>query len=158
MQQLYQRHQRELYLYLYGLCRSQAQAEDLVQETFLKAMLSLPEGHPNFRAWLYLVGRNLFLDQQRKNRRLTTLSESQSDGGEDLCARLIADETRADLYRLLGELEPKRREVLLLRYFGGLSLKEIAAVLRLSPEHTRMLASRGQRELRRRMEELGYDL
>lgn len=158
VQQLYQRYQRELYLYLYGLCRNQAQAEDLVQETFLKALLSLPDGHPNFRAWLYLVGRNLFLDQQRKNRRLTDLPEDHPDQAADLCDRLIADETRAALYGLLGQLEPKKREVLLLRYFANLSLKEIAAVLRLTPEHVRMLASRGQRELRRRMEELDHDL
>lgn len=158
LQQLYQRYQQELYLYLYGLCHNEAQAEDLMQETFLKALLALPDGHPNFRAWLYLVGRNLCLDQQRQSHHLTELNENHPHPSAELCDRLIADETRAILYRVLGELEPRKREVLLLQYFSNLPQKEIAAVLRLTPEHVRVLASRGRRELKKRMEELGYEV
>ncbi len=158
LEPLYRRYQRELYLYLYGLCRNRAQAEDLVQETFLKALLSLPDHHPNFRAWLYMVARNLFLDQQRRDSRLSQWDENRPDDSGELCDRLIADEVRAALYRVLGDLEPRKREVLLLQYFANLPHKEIAAVLRLTPECVRMLACRGRRELRQRMEELGYDV
>ena len=63
LETLYQNYARELLLYLYSLCRNQAMAEDLLQEVFLKALLSLQDTHPNFRAWLYLVAKNLYLNQ-----------------------------------------------------------------------------------------------
>lgn len=158
MQQLYQRYQKELYLYLYGLCGSRAAAEDLVQETFLKALLSLPDGHPNFRAWLYLVARNLYFNQQKRDARLTALTDETASEPGELSDRIIADETRAALYQALHRLEPRKREVLLLQYFARLPQREIAAVLGLTPEHIRVLASRGRRELKQWMEEMGYEI
>ena len=158
LEQLYLQCQKELYLYLYGLCQNQALAEDLVQETFLKALLSLPDHHPNFRAWLYLVARNLFLDTQRKDSRLEPL-DREPPGTEDiLWNRLLADEQKSALYEALGTLEPRKREILLLQYFSRLPQKEIAALLHLRPDHVRVLASRGRQELKTRLEELGYDL
>ena len=58
---LYQTYSREIYLYLYSLCGQTAMSEELMQETFLKARLSLRESHTNMRAWLYTVARNLYL-------------------------------------------------------------------------------------------------
>ena len=43
LRQLYRKYQRELYLYLYSLCKNHELAEDLLQETFLKALLALPD-------------------------------------------------------------------------------------------------------------------
>lgn len=42
LKQLYQKYRKEIYLYLYSLCKKESLAEDLLQETFLKALLSLP--------------------------------------------------------------------------------------------------------------------
>ena len=57
---LYSLYQKELYLYLYSFCGDRHLAEDLLHETFLKALLALPDGHTNMRAWLYMVARNLY--------------------------------------------------------------------------------------------------
>ena len=66
---LYGLYHKELYLYLYSLCGDRHLAEDLLHETFLKALLALPDGHANMRAWLYMVARNLFYNQWKKNSR-----------------------------------------------------------------------------------------
>ena len=100
LKQLYQKYRKEIYLYLYSLCKNSSLAEDLLQETFLKALLSLPDDHTNMRAWLYLV----------------------------------------------------------MQYFGGLSQKEIAAILKMTPENVRVLSYRAKRELRTYMEDHNYDL
>ena len=50
LKQLYQKYRKEIYLYLYSLCKNSSLAEDLLQETFLKALLSLPDDHTNMRA------------------------------------------------------------------------------------------------------------
>ena len=159
LNRLYQRYYREIYLYLLSLSKNRAVAEDLLQETFLKAILSLPDSHGNTRAWLYMVARNLYFNQRKKDQHLTLTDESEALSAEDdLLEQVISDEKRKLLYQGLSRLEERKREVLQMQYFGGLSQKEIAAVLHLTPEHVRVLAYRARKELRNWMEENGYDI
>lgn len=157
---LYSWYRKELLLYLCSLCGDRDRAEDLLQETFLKALLSLPEGHGNLWAWLYLVARNLWFSARRRERRETSLEDAPElvSSARALAEGLIEDERRRALYAALARLEPRRREILQMQYFGGLSPREIAAILRLTPENVRLLAHRGRKELRRILEEDGYDL
>ena len=67
--ELYEAYAGELSLYLYSICRDRELAQDLLQEVFLKAMLSLPSDHTNFRAWLYQVARNLCYNAMRDRKR-----------------------------------------------------------------------------------------
>ena len=135
---LYGAYQKELYLYLYSLCRNRHQAEDLLHETFLKALLALPDGHTNMRAWLYMVARNLFYNQQKKKSKEILTEEQnvvpeESTNGE-LLENILAEESR----RLL--------------YFGGMSQKEIAVILHITPENVRVLAYRAKKELKKYLE------
>ena len=153
---LYSIYQKELYLYLYSLCGERQQAEDLLHETFLKALLALPDGHTNMRAWLYMVARNLFYNQRKKKSREILmgeqeyLSEKQTD--EDLLEKIL-EEKRRELYRAIRKLEQKKQEIILMQYFSGMSQKEIAAVLHITPENVRVLAYRAKKELKKYMEE-----
>lgn len=158
LDELYIRYHRELYLYLYSLCRDHAISEDLLQETFLKALLSLSESHGNLRAWLYLVARNLYYNYKKREDRLVSAETLEDGAGETPLDWLLTDERTRLLYEALTQLEERKREVLQLQYFGGLSQREIGAVLHLNPEHVRVLAYRGRRELRQWMEEHGYDI
>ena len=159
LNELYVRYHRALYLYVYSLCQDEALAQDLVQETFLKALLSLPESHGNLRAWLYLVARNLYFNHRKRAGREVPADRAETaEAGEGPLEALLTDERTRLLYEALGRLEERKREVLQMQYFGGLSQKEIAAVLRLNPEHVRVLSYRGRREIRQWMEEHGYDL
>ena len=74
---LYSLYQKELYLYLYSFCGDRHLAEDLLHETFLKALLALPDGHTNMRAWLYMVARNLFYNQQKKKSQEILMEEQE---------------------------------------------------------------------------------
>ncbi len=158
LEKLYELYSREIYLYLYSLCRDPDTAEDLTQETFLRALLTLPKGHENMRAWLYRVARNLFFDLRRRKPELSLEESGELPAGEDeALERLVRDEQRRLLLRLIGTLERKKREVLVLQYYSGLGQKEIAALLGLSHENVRVLSLRARRELRKKLEENGYD-
>lgn len=162
LKQLYLKYHKEIYLYLFSLCRNPDTAQDLTQETFLKALLSLQDHHTNMRAWLYMVARNLFFNQQRKEKRsvpLEPLEETLLDenAAEEL-NQLIRDERSRLLYQALQHLGEQKREILTLQYYGNLSQKQIAILLKLSPENVRVLAHRGKREIKQYMEENGYDL
>lgn len=154
---VYEKYHRELYLYIYSLSRNHHIAEDLTQETFLKALLSLPEEHGNIRAWLYMVARNLFFNYREKASRNVSLEEEmkRSDEEKDLLANMIENERKLQLYQALKKLDMKKREILLLQYFGNLSQKEIAAVLHITPENVRVLAYRAKKELKKYMEQQG---
>lgn len=155
LSQIYEKYHRELYLYIFSLCRNHHAAEDLTQETFLKALLALPEGHSNIRAWLYMVARNLFFNYRQKNSRSVFLEEEMKEPGQerDILTDLIENERKRQLYRAMERLDMKKREVLQLQYFGELSQKEIAAVLRMTPENVRVLAYRAKKELKKYMEQ-----
>lgn len=165
LRELYQRYERELYLYLFSLCGNRSLAEDLLQETFLKALLSLSDAHTNMRAWLYMVARNLYYNYYRREKnslpmeKLPDRQEEEAFGtADEVLEKLISEERRRKLYQALDTLDGKKREVLEMQYFGGLSQKEIAAVLHLTPENVRVSAYRAKRELKAYMEENDYDL
>jgi RNA polymerase sigma-70 factor (ECF subfamily) len=153
---------KELYLYLYSLCHNSSMAEDLLQETFLKAMLSLNETHTNMRAWLYLVARNLCFNRLKQEKRISSLelvdNELLIDESADVIGKILLDERTQHLYQALSKLSGQKKEVLTMQYIGGLSQKEIAEVLHLTPENVRVISYRAKRELKLYMEEDDHDL
>lgn len=157
---LYEKYRQEIYLYLFSFCHDRELAEDLVQETFLKAILSLPEKHGNMRAWIYMVARNLYFNHAKREKRYCRLEEASHSAGSEreLLERLILDEQKRFLYQALDNLKDPYKEVVLMQYFGGLSQKEIAAVLHITPENVRILSYRAKRKIRELMEVSGYDI
>ena len=154
---LYSLYQKELYLYLYSLCGDRHLAEDLLHETFLKALLALPDGHGNMRAWLYMVARNLFYNQQKKKSREILMDEQiyplEEKTEKGLPEKIFEEEDRRMLYQAIRRLDIKKREIIQMQYFGGMTQKEIAAVLHITLENVRVLAYRARNELKKYLEE-----
>ena len=158
LQQVYGKYSREIFAYLYTLCGNRSLAEDLLQETFLKAILSLPNTHENVRAWLYKVARNLYFNHSRRSTRELTEDEPPADSETSAEDTVLSRLEQQALYRALLKLEGAKREVIMMQYFSGLPQKEIAAILGISPENVRVLSYRAKKELKKSMEDDGYDL
>lgn len=163
LEQLYNRYYRELYLYVYALCRQKSMTEDILQETFLKAFTALKDSHTNMRAWLYLVARNLCFNSMKKEKNAVptdqkTILEKRQEVRGDVVEEILGDERRKILWEAMRQLGSQRREILLLQYFGGFSQKEIAAMLHLSPENVRVQVYRAKKELRSILEVMHYDV
>lgn len=159
LEDLYFRYHKEILLYLYSLCGNRQLSEDLCQDTFVKALLSLSDKHKNVRAWLYLVARNLFLNSSRNLKRETSQEEiCEQSVDDDTLDNMITAEKSKLLYRAMQKLAPKKREILVLQYWGELSQKEIAAVLQITPENVRVLGHRGKKDLKKILEEYGYEI
>lgn len=161
----YRAYSREIYLYLYGLSHNRELSEDLMQETFVKALLSLQTADIGVRAWLYKVARNLYFNAYRKDKRLVaeidnTKEINIQDGEieESPLDKFLKNERDSLLYKVLYKLEGKKREVLLLQYFSELSGKDIARLLNITTENVRILAFRGKKELKKYLEEAGYEI
>ena len=139
------------------LCRGSWETDDLVQDTFERALRYLSQGNPapvHMRGWLVSILRNAFIDRVR--RRAVTFepisdhAEPERDA-EPAWAQVSLEEIRAAIARLDGEL----RNVFELHYIEGLRYKAVAAKLRV-PENT--VASRLFRARRALRELLGRSL
>lgn len=156
IKELYEKYSRELYRYLYSLCRSREMAEDILHDVFCKAILSLPDGHTNVRAWLYIVGRNLMFNAMRRRKRERPHESDGADPDRDIYeAEFCRNEP---LYEALLKLDERKREILLLTYFDGFTLREAAGLMRISYENARVLSHRAKRELRKMLEVDGYEV
>ena len=162
---VYRTYSREIYLYLYGLSHNRQLSEDLMQETFVKALITVGTADMGIRAWLYKVARNLYFNTYRKDKRLIiglenaeNKAEIREEAEESPLSKLLRTEREEVLFKALNKLEGKKREVLLLQYFSGLSGKDIAKLLDITTENARILAFRGKKELKLYLEEAGYEI
>jgi len=131
-------------------------AEDITQEVFIKAILSLNSSHNNFRAWLYTVARNLTYNHIRKNKnKAGVLDRLKHDKHqeEDISGTVIMNEQYQELYEAINQLSDSYREILILQYFSNMQLKEVADVLGITYGNARILAHRARSKLKELLEE-----
>ena len=116
-----------------GLLRDRDLAQDVVQETFVRAwrkMDDLRGGQRSEKAWLCRIAVNLCRDQQRTR---WFRVEKKAEPGENLLWCQPPDETSADVMEALSLLKPKYREALTLHYLENLSTEELGQIIGLSP-------------------------
>jgi RNA polymerase sigma factor (sigma-70 family) len=154
------RHGAEIYRYALHLTRNRPDADDLYQETALKAFRAwdrLP-CDANHRAWLYRIATNTFLSDKRKTSRLRSLDADAA--ADTIPAASRDDDGRLDAGDLLGEVEafiaalpPKQRAALVQRKYLEMDYSEIAAALGCSEEAARRSVHEALRKLRGRFGE-----
>lgn len=155
-------YERSVYIAAFSVLQNEADAEDAAQETFLKAFdhLSSFRRESKFSTWLIQIALNEARMKRRKDRKslYESIDEPQGDEGGDYFPRDFADwreipsETlqRAELRRALGKalasLDPKYREVFVLRDIQQLNIAETAAALQITEASvkTRLLRARLQ--------------
>lgn len=123
-----------LYGYAFSLAGDVHDAHDLVQETAVKALKSVrvPEDEPAYRAWLFKILRNTWLDVvRRRNRRLAVVENDPHYADIGPCAWTHDDSLISSLAvrRCLNKMSPLHREVLGLVDVSGFSYGEAAAIL-----------------------------
>ena len=132
------------------------QTEDLVSKIFLHAAEKYTQfkWHHNqsFSAWIFKIAKNAISDFHRKHRKdrlpigIDDLPEIASDETH-IEERMSMKEKFRLLQELIGSLAPRAREVITLRFFGGLSNQEIASVLNVDQRTVSSYLSRGLRDL-----------
>jgi RNA polymerase sigma-70 factor (ECF subfamily) len=159
---LVDRHATALYRLAYRMTGNETDAEDMVQETFLRAWTQIRrfDGRAAFGTWLHRICANRTVDFLRsRNRWQTGPSE---DPFRDLASGLpspermaLSSETSALLEPALASLSGAERIALVLRHFEGLSVEEIAGALGVQPGAARHSIFRAVRKLRAALEPVG---
>lgn len=132
MEELYKRHSQIVYHFLYTRCRDPALAEDLMQETFLRAMESIESfnGTCKMSTWLCQIAKHLLYQHWEKGSRmrLEELDEAiQAPGNTEEAA--IARVELTDVWDKLQKLSPDMRKVVELRVLGDLPYREIGEMM-----------------------------
>jgi RNA polymerase sigma-70 factor, ECF subfamily len=130
-----------LYRWLYHLTRDRHAAEDLTQESFLKALAAIQSfrAGSNFRAWVFRIARNNFVNFKRSERR-TKVQLPEDVAASDIGGTETTTENREALVRIgqaVAELPEDFRAALLLRVNEGLSFREVARILGITEETAR---------------------
>ncbi len=153
-----------LYNFACWLVRNESDTDDLVQETYRKALLNFRSFHPgtNFRAWMFRIMKNNFLSSRsRLERRMTVAMDSEPEGYElavenETPETIFIDRFNCQLAkRAIDELPLHFREALVLWEVEELSYKEIAEVLSIPIGTVMSRLTRARRAVR---ESLGSNL
>lgn len=133
--ELVARYQDRVYRFLLRLTRSQDDARDLTQDTFMRAYQSIDRWRPDalFRTWLFRIARNVAFDRLRRDKRVEFVELDEDADIPDTAAGPEAALETTQRYRLLEaaleRLPAEHREILLLREIEEMSYEDIADVL-----------------------------
>lgn len=137
--QLIERHSRRVKEYIRMMVKDNDVADDIFQETFIKAVRVIDEGrytdNGKFLSWVLRIAHNQVIDYFRSRKQLKQVNEA--DAGFNVLGTLrfaeqtveddmVATQISSDVRHLVERLPDEQREVVMLRYFSGLSFKEIA--------------------------------
>ena len=155
--ELFETHKDRVYTIAFHYSGNEAMAHDVTQQVFLKLFTSINQFHENsqFTTWLYRIVANACTDEHRKRRRFVPFSPEievrtmvgKSSQEETYHRRQVADSVRG----AIGELTPKLRLPILLKYVEGLSYDEIAESLGISIGTVSSRLNRGHKMLARKL-------
>ncbi len=151
--ELFKQYEQDIYRMAYIYVKNQNDAMDVVQETAYKSFKSIKElKEPKyFKTWLIRIAISCSLDILRKRKNIVPLKpEFEIYSTEDSQADLLSEVTLKDL---IGKLQEEEKSVILLRFFQGLTLKEIADTLHIPLGTAKTILYRGLGKLRQNIRE-----
>ena len=154
---LFEQHYKAVLQYTYFLVGKRELAEDLTQDTFVKALKSTKkiETVEGQRAWLYKIARNTVYDYVKRKKivQFITLGKKEYRAAEyyEPEVWVETDEQNYELYKALGQLTLDYRQAILLRKIEGFSIKETAQILGWNESKVKNATERGMKKLAERM-------
>lgn len=147
---LLNRYKDRIFSYLMSLLKDRKLAEDVFQDAFFKIIRTLKKGKYNeegkFLPWAMRIAHNLAIDQFRKQKKMPTIGQSSKKSEDDdfdifslikmedpsIEDKMVDDQIKKDVTRLLDHLPQEQREIVFLRHFKEMSFKDIAEMKNIS--------------------------
>lgn len=135
---LLHRHKSRIYTAIYMIVKDRYEAEDLLQDTFIKAVNTIKSGRYNeegkFLPWISRIAHNLAIDRFRRNKRYpevvledgSRIFDSMEFSEESFESKQLLRDTRSRLRDLIKELPAEQKQVLIMRHYLEMSFQEIA--------------------------------
>ncbi len=145
-------HGKEIFVFLYRLLQDSAEAEDCLQEAYLRAYRAYErlDEPANHRAWLYRIAHNVAMTRlNQRTRQLEILTEQIPSPAPAIESQIEDTEALASLRAAVDALPHKQRAALVMRKYQELSYEEIAVALDINREAARANVYQGLKKLRR---------
>lgn len=152
---LYKRYHGKVFGKCISLLKSESEAEDAMQEIFVKILLNLSKfsGKSKFSTWLYSITYNFCIDTiRRKKKSISVLVDDiaeKHDKEADINDSFLLEMNIARLKKILEEIPVKDKAILLMKYQDELSIKEIGAMLDKSESAIKMKIKRAKQKFKK---------
>lgn len=139
LEKLINRHKNKVFAYILMLVKDKQLADDLFQDTFIKAINTMQAGsykeEGKFIQWVMRIAHNLIIDYFRKSKRVPVIDNANenfdvfdtiSEAAPSIEEKMVMDQIYSDVRNLIEYLPDEQKEVLQMRYYAGMSFKDIA--------------------------------
>ncbi|MBM7552425.1 RNA polymerase sigma factor SigX [Thalassobacillus pellis] len=163
-ERFYDQYHTDLYRFVFYMVKDREQAEDLVQDVYIRVINSYSRfnGESSEKTWLFSIARHVTIDyfrkQKRKKKRLMDFFDWSNHGEQLQDERPLPDEiieqgeTIREVYRCMEQLTVDQKSVIVLRYIQSMSIQETADILGWSASKVKTTQHRGMKALQRQME------
>ena len=153
MDSVYREYEKLVYRFLYSHTHDAEWSQELMQETFLRAVNSISryDGTCKLSVWLCQIAKHILYQELRKKKQIETvelvdcLTDDSAPNGE---TSILKQESKIELYREIHLLPEREREVVLYRITGELSFREIGEILGKSENWSRTVFDRAKQKIR----------
>ena len=149
-----------VYHYVLSLCRNEAEASDITQEAFLKALSAKESfsGESSLYTWLCAIAKRLWLNHCKKQGREVSEEDLFADRASDKDTEesLIKKDTLLSVHKILHSMNEPYKEVFSLRVFGELSFSDIAQLFSKSESWARVTYHRARKMINEELRKDGY--
>jgi|UniRef100_A0A7C4UG94 RNA polymerase sigma-70 factor (ECF subfamily) len=143
-EKIYNEESEYIYRFIYGMVYNQDDANEVLQETFYRAIKHGKKGVKNMRAYLIRIARNIIYDMWRKRKQEEERMREREESASDV-------DLRMDIEKAIKGLIPEYREVFVLKEINGLNYDEIAALLKIPIGTVKSRLNRARIELREKL-------
>ena len=150
IEKVYKLYFKDVYTFLYGLSQNKAVAEDITQDTFLKALknIDLFDGRKDIKAWLFTIARNTYYTEYNRQKIFSPYDlEDNVDGQTDVLDHLILKEQSILILKTLHNISEPYKEVFMLRFFGSLSFNKISLIFTKTESWARVTYYRAKKQI-----------
>lgn len=153
-EKLYETYYMRVFSFAMTLAGDRAQAEEITQETFFRALSkqSTFREESDESTWLCAIAKNLFLDEKRRQGRNEQIPEELPDTGKGIEQSTVDRDTSFRIHMALHALEEPYREVFELRVFGELNFREVGMIFGKTENWARVTYHRARLKLQERMD------
>jgi RNA polymerase sigma-70 factor (ECF subfamily) len=153
---LVERYEKRIFHFIQRFARNPHDAEDLTQETFLKAYQGIHRYEPAyaFTTWLFTIAKRVAISHFRSAKSFEELADHDEAVLEDPSVVLERQDERTSLWQLAKSLKPNQYEALWLRYGEGFSIAQIAGIMNTNQIHVKVLLHRARAHLAKSLRRL----
>lgn len=148
---IYQSYFRDVYLYIYGIARNESIAEEMTQETFVKALKAIDrfDGSKDIRAWLFTIAKNTYFTYCKRQKIYAELPPDENTEAVErpVIDRIADEQTAFQIHQFLHNMSEPYKEVFTLRIFGEMPYERIGMLFGKSADWARVIFYRAKKQI-----------